>query len=395
MSSSKTVRLCLVSWLRSQKSTKPKLCKSLACASSTKSKPLGNHWKIFDSLISLVDFSDLKVWHQRRTSYKKKAIWFDNNCWERKKNWMYRSSSCVAIGQSASLVARLTCWWPPKPDSTIKKGNKCRELTCQDVFSQWASQTSMNNHTFDDWNQRMQRGLPNLWWTTEDLLPQLWELTHQLGFRVFTQPGQPHALNQQISEHFPTMTLKNKGKHKHDFKLMHSKFVCIPSITCGFFDGKQSPPATCICQIVLLILNWKVHTVAGKKPLPPNKDVNGVKFPLALIHLHSLHLCNTVSARKRRDSQCKCHCNGPERKGAVTSTRASEFPNHILRGQWESQSPNGSKKHWNNQKQFLLLQALAHVQGSRVIYLVLAFQLVIKSLSYTLSMKLHVLPSHL
>lgn len=121
MSSSKTVRLCLVSWLRSQKSTKPKLCKSLACASSTKSKPLANDWKIFDSLISLVDFSDLKVWYQRWASYKKRPIWCDNNYWECEKKWICRSSSCVAIGQSASLVAPLTCWWPPKPDSTITK----------------------------------------------------------------------------------------------------------------------------------------------------------------------------------------------------------------------------------------------------------------------------------
>lgn len=117
MSSSKTVRLCLVSWLRSQKSTKPKLCKSLACASSTKSKPLGNLWKIFDfgkffesqSLVSTLGI------------LKKGPFDVTTTAENVKKNWICRSSSCVAIGQSASLVAPLTCWWPPKPDSTITK----------------------------------------------------------------------------------------------------------------------------------------------------------------------------------------------------------------------------------------------------------------------------------
>ena len=245
MSSSKTVRLCLVSWLRSQKSTKPKLCKSLACASSTKSKPLGNLWKIFDfgkffGSQSLASTSDI---------LQKKAIWFDNNCWERKKTWIYRSSSCVAIGQSASLVAPLTCWWRPKPDSTIKKGNKCRELTCQDVFSQWASQTSTNA-------TRAPQPLVNngrLAAATLRIDPSTrLQRFHATWPATYVEPTNIRA--------FLTMTLKNKGKHKHDFKLMNSKLV-LPSITCDLFVGKQSPPATCTYS--LLILNQKTHTIAG------------------------------------------------------------------------------------------------------------------------------------
>ena len=125
-----------------------------------------------------------------------------------------------------------------------------------------ASQTSMNHDNLNDWNQRLQRWLPNLWWMTEDLLPQLWELTHQLGFSVFTQPGQPHTLNQQISDHFLTMTLQKKRKTSLQIDAFKIRTYTIYHL--WFFDGKQSPPATCICQIVLLILNWKVHTVAGK-----------------------------------------------------------------------------------------------------------------------------------
>lgn len=274
------------------------------------------------------------------------------------------------------------------------KGNKCRALTCQDVFNQWASQTSMNSDNLTTKINECNVGSPTSGERRKTCCrnSENWPINSASAF------SRNLASHIRWTNKYPSIFLpwpwKTKGNISMTSKPMNSKLV-LPSITCEFFAGKQSPPATWICQIVLLILNWKVYTIAGKKPLPPNKDVNGVKFPLALIHLHSLHLGNTVSARKRRDSQCKCHCRGPERKGAVTSTRASEFPNDILRGQWESQSPNGSKKHWDNQKQVLLLQALAHVQGSRVIYLVLAFQLVIRSLSYTLSMKLHVLPSHL